>query len=405
MNYHTRSYSEQPQVPAPQSFIRFHSDSQQSLDQLFNPQSQSSVPLRNRNLPLSFFNPSLQTETNETATNGTNNFHSRSISLNHNQQAPAARAPQRLNLHMRTHSTLAPMPRLLCNHSSNQSSQECISTPVQQQNHHHVINNNSSSTSTTSTTTNNNNNNLHHHHHHHHEHHSQNSNGWSSAGNSMDDLSASPNWIAGQPAQNHAVPMQQSAPVVCAGAPQHQPLIQGPVAVQHQQVFQNVNPLPSVPQQPTDHVCPNNLHGRSISFNQRPDTRVTGHGFHMRTHSTIAPMSGAHNHNQVNGHVSSHQSSQDFSINSNNTNTSSSTGWSSSGYSSDDMTSTGNSWTAAGQPAMTQVPHQVPCPMANAQVLSSPTNLHHHHHHNQAATIQHQHQQPQLAQEQMFYHV
>lgn len=83
MNHHFRSYSESGwnnqqagavtstsskgdtslaigDESASNGIIRIHSDSQQSLDRLFNPQineASNVVPLRQRNLPSSFFKP------------------------------------------------------------------------------------------------------------------------------------------------------------------------------------------------------------------------------------------------------------------------------------------------------------------------------------------------------------
>jgi len=150
MNHHFRSYSEQQQQPLQphqqpshlmnsmnnnnnnnnpvdlpnrdslSGIIRIHSDSQQSLDRLFNPpNTQSTVPLRNRNLPASFFNPSWQTNKDEESplgerrqqNNTTNSLHNRSTSFDHRRNNLAGQ--QHGNVHMRTQSTLAPMTGLM----------------------------------------------------------------------------------------------------------------------------------------------------------------------------------------------------------------------------------------------------------------------------------------------------
>lgn len=84
------------------SHVLIHSDSQRSLDQLFDLNtSQNSVPLRNRNLPNSFFNPS----TSQSSLNNVPRSHSRSTSFN--QITAAQNRPYRS--HMRTQSTIVPM--------------------------------------------------------------------------------------------------------------------------------------------------------------------------------------------------------------------------------------------------------------------------------------------------------
>lgn len=91
------------------SIIRVYSDSQQSLDRLFNPQDvATSVPLRKRNLPQSFFKPNSQSQG---VFPRSNNLHGRSISsvdsssgYTHNHIKTA---------HIRTHSNLTPMMDLL----------------------------------------------------------------------------------------------------------------------------------------------------------------------------------------------------------------------------------------------------------------------------------------------------
>lgn len=97
--------------------VRTHSDSQQSLDRLFNsPNSQSSVPLRNRNLPASFFDPSWQTRRDSELSahqqqRNPASLHSRSTSFQPNRNSTASHMHS--TIHMRTQSTLAPMTGLV----------------------------------------------------------------------------------------------------------------------------------------------------------------------------------------------------------------------------------------------------------------------------------------------------
>lgn len=89
--------------------IRIHSDSQQSLDRLFNPaQSGNSVPLRQRNLPSSFFNPTpVSNLSSNTNVASYQNKHCRSTSYNFMNGAPTIHeARSNTNLHMKTHSAL-----------------------------------------------------------------------------------------------------------------------------------------------------------------------------------------------------------------------------------------------------------------------------------------------------------
>lgn len=90
-----------------------HSDSQQSLDRLFNPASMPSyTPLRDRNLPASFFNPPRNQRGAAGESDGgppVSTFHSRSISFDQRQTVKAPTQRRNINLHMRTQSTLAPM--------------------------------------------------------------------------------------------------------------------------------------------------------------------------------------------------------------------------------------------------------------------------------------------------------
>lgn len=85
--------------------ILIHSDSQQSLDRLFNPQGEPTVPLRQRNLPSSFFNPN-----DRSSVMPNQNLHHRSTSYNFagnlssQQQQQNNHQHQPSSLHMRTHS-------------------------------------------------------------------------------------------------------------------------------------------------------------------------------------------------------------------------------------------------------------------------------------------------------------
>lgn len=96
--------------------IRTYSDSQQSLDKLFNNQnSEATIPLRNRNLPASFFDPlwQLRRDGGPLGQQQRRNpvlLHSRSTSFE-----PGRNQPPRLHntIHMRTQSTLAPMTGLV----------------------------------------------------------------------------------------------------------------------------------------------------------------------------------------------------------------------------------------------------------------------------------------------------
>lgn len=104
----------QQQLPVGSSVIKVYSDSQQSLDRLFNPQiAATSVPLRNRNLPQSFFEPNSQSATRNTNELPKANLHVRSASSIDHGYSNGNTHNHHLNNHVRTHSTLAPMMDLL----------------------------------------------------------------------------------------------------------------------------------------------------------------------------------------------------------------------------------------------------------------------------------------------------
>jgi hypothetical protein len=343
MNHHIRSYSEQPQIAAqvgngngggqgendlaqPRSFIRIHSDSQQSLDQLFNPTLTSSVPLRNRNLPSSFFNPSVKTHENGNHVLA-NNLHSRSISFD--QRNPDVPQLHRPNFHLRTHSTLDSTSWV----SNQQEAPQPIVAHQPMQDHQPTI--------------------MHEHAvqvqpNHHNQHQTA---------------------TACNQHQTATACNQHQTATACN---QHQTA----TAQTHQAVFYSSTQQTVAAADTT--ITPmvassHSLHSRSVSYHHRPTPALevhVNHGFHMRTHSSAAPaVSTCHHHHhhhqqqQVNSHHSSHQSLN------HSTNGSAAAGWSSSGYSTDDMTSagSGHTWNPGNQ--------QQPASLAH--------NHHHDHHHMQ----------------------
>lgn len=408
MNNHSRSFSLQPPsqisttpaVGEPQSYIRFHSDSQQSLDQLFNPSQSAAKPLRHRNLPASFFKQSFNengaSPSNQsgdgTSDGRINNIHDRSISN-----------PARLNLHMATRSTPAPMPRVLSNQSSTQSSRELL-------NYDPNVNRTNTSCS-------------HHNQDHNHPHNNHCSsgnghlsNGWSSVSSSTDNIAPSSNWVAGQPQSPiTAVPIQQHQ----ASAAQSQR------TMMHQQANFTTNEATPMHlsnnqnahtntdtyhmQHPHNHhnnLCSNNNHARSISgLPIQPTRAVNITNVHpMRAHNISAPMqaipAGISN---ANSHASSHQSSHEFLnlTNSMNHINSSATGWSSSGYSTDDLNS---GWPTNGSVAPQPFAQQVQTVVSQQQIAPGPApatamvvhshpqqTIAHHHHHNQHDPHHHHH--------------
>lgn len=142
MNFHSRSYSDrQPQLEQTSSgIIKIHSDSQKSLDRLFNPQP-GPVPLRQRNLPSSFFNPTAK-------------------------PATVIRQP----LHYRNFSSPAFMPN---NNNNNNHLNQQKQQNQQQQHHHHHQHQHQSQTHQHNHQHNQHEPHQHHHHHHQHEHHQQ----------------------------------------------------------------------------------------------------------------------------------------------------------------------------------------------------------------------------------------
>lgn len=151
MNHHFRSYSEQPaqsnnnnlinrnginngicdtntnnflsnrnpesliQQGQTTSTIMEHSDSQQSLDRLFNPQNNPQRPLRERDLPASFFNPNLSA--NQSFHHRSTSYNPTSSNLQQSRTLPIGQQPQprvmtdnnNAGFHHRTQSTVTPM--------------------------------------------------------------------------------------------------------------------------------------------------------------------------------------------------------------------------------------------------------------------------------------------------------
>lgn len=401
MAYHFRSQSEQyqPQVqPAvlsqqPQqtieSFTLEHTDSQLSLDRLFNPPTSPSVrPLRGRNLPRSFFTPGLKpagdgsgdgtTPTNNgtpptTAT--TNHLHTRSMSYGQQPQPRLARAANHHqhqnvnNFHMRTHSLIAPMPEHSSGHSSLEGLDSVSSTsintsgiyeppplaavpaaqppaimPINGNTQHQPVAGRTDWSMATNT--------MEHHH-----------NGLSNDGvNYMNS------------AHRHQQQQQQQQPRHSLGSLSE--------LSPHPSVELIAHPPPTMPtvsnnQQPNNFYglatannsmhnnyntasTTNNFHHRSMSYDQHRPTHeglrggLSNHhnhqnNLHSRTHSTLAPMASAGAHLGPAGYQTSTSTSREFlNYTANNQ---SATGWSSSGYSSDDMTAAvnnGNFWVAPG---------------------------------------------------------
>lgn len=105
--------------------IRIYSDSQQSLDRLFNlNHAQSTVPLRRRNLPASFFNPGMRIEErpqSHTLTNSfSNSLHIRSAMFDPRRLNPQPSGTiQGNDIHLRTQSALSPGVGLLTPSANN----------------------------------------------------------------------------------------------------------------------------------------------------------------------------------------------------------------------------------------------------------------------------------------------
>jgi hypothetical protein len=258
MAYHFRSQSEhcRPQLaeqPQQQSIIRVYTDSQQSLDNLFNPPpTATAVPLRCRNLPQSFFNPSAKLDDCST-----NRLHFRSTSY-----GPQTQCPVNNNTHR---------PAVNCHLNNEQPTSSCsyITAP----------------------------------------------NNWCP--------SAHQEPIVQPPCQSvHVSEHQQQQ------QQQHQ---------QHQQPLSQPQPQPQP--QPTNNFYghpTNNLHSRSMSFDQhRTNTTGSMNNFHVRTQSTLAPMRINQNQPLYHRELRTDQSA---------------TGWSSSGYSSDDITANHNGLAPEPQP-------------------------------------------------------
>lgn len=360
MNHHYRSHSEQPHQAVPpvghqptvESYITIHSDSQQSLDRLFNP-STTAVPLRGRNLPRSFFEPGHKIDENG-GTNGNGvesnhpNLHHRSISYGFGTaNGPAPNAPRR-NFHVRTHATaLAPMSTLpASNHSSFQSSQEVLNTEssISTNNNHSDVNSwiNSGSQQTSSI---------------------EDSDITSNGG--IVDATPIP------PLHNQQLPLQQHhTPPARTLNPANQHFF-------FNQAPQVAEPIQNNGSFASPNVVAGSVHTRSMSYDQRPSHArpiVNHHNLHSRTHSTLAPMSVIPSTNQI-----QNNSSQEF-LNYPYNNHQSATGWSSSGYSSDDMTSAVNNWAAsqpmAPQPAHTTLqPQQIIAQPSGSTLLTQPTDI------------------------------
>jgi len=425
MNHHTRSFSEQqpssqlnagPTVTQPESFIRIHSDSQQSLDQLFNPTQSTGKPLRHRNLPASFFKQSLKEDEPATIQNGTaspnghaGNLHSRSVSFDHRS---GVHAVGRSGFHMRTQSTLAPMPRVLSNQSSNQSSQEMLNYDQSGNRsgatcgHHNQDHNHPQHQS------------LSNNHHHHHHCNNGGTHTWSNVTNSSDNLMSPSSWVAGQtqspinsiPQHSNPAPTQQQQPMMHTNYAAN-----GTVSIQSNQGFYpSTGTNNGIHQQQSHHhhtPCVNSIHNRSISFGNQPvdANRTINHNMthHMRTHSTIAPMQAtpviSTNISSANSHHSSHQSSHEF-LNKTNGVGQSGANWSSSGYSTDDLNA---GWSSGTTQPVQQTFAQQAVPIANQQQIVSPAPVnsvvvHSHHQH---TIVNHQHQAQHEAHQHHMHHV
>lgn len=497
MSHHYRSCSERQ--PQPQEFqsnpiIRVHPDSQQSLDRLFNP-VQTAVPLRDRQLPKSFFNPGFkanESNDNNNNNNGTTNgnhhapnqsVHFRSMSFD---QRPNGRVHQ--SFHMRTASTLAPMPVLASsNQSSHQSSsnefnsftnnstsqsanggwsssgnsmEDLMATKCEISNGgtgcQSIVQQAPASAATATTTTGTNgqpgqilleqqqsqqrnthyHSTIHHHHpaqspmhqqqqppttmqqaqqhvnHHHHHHHSHPNNHQHYAPiihSHQQQASQSPLQQQPAPTTMQQPPPPPPQPIHHEHVPMHS---HQPMQHQQQQAPQDHLARPAfyssgtnnhINHHCTNHVTPvtNNLHSRSMSFDQRQGPRTMNQNFHMRTHSTVlAPMSGASSTNH-----SSHQSSHEF-LNYTNQTIQSANEWSSSGYSTDDMTANGVSGGVACGATNTTTNW---IPGQSQQVHAQPVQHHmmqpHHQPHQMMMQPQHHQpiQPPQQAPQQVFY--
>lgn len=170
MNFHFRSQSD-----SSDSGIIRYSDEQQSLERLFSPPSEDFIPLRDRNLPPSFFNPTAN-RTNDNQTS----FHARSTS--HFEQKP-----KQNGIHMRTQSVLAPMSSYIStsngsdgisNYTASSANSSLIdnnnsnNSSVQQLNgsNNDSVNNLTTNIPQTLNNSSHNNNNNDHQQHHHHNH-------------------------------------------------------------------------------------------------------------------------------------------------------------------------------------------------------------------------------------------
>lgn len=332
MSHHFRSFSEHQQRPViqsqqqqqqqtfadqPTSFIRTNTDSiQQSLEQLFNP-IQTTVPLKDRQLPRSFFDPTY----GQQQQNNYQQVHSRSVSYdqrpsnnngglnttNNNINDHHHRRTRPMNnLHARTTSTLAPMPVLA---SSNQSSHETLN------NHPQVANGVNP----------------------------RNHQEWPPTQQMDDHEMATDADLQHQHQPTYPANGIQAMPVTI----NHHHHNQVPMHVRTQAtpiIYTGIQQQAAVPSTTLTNANNNNIHTRSMSFDQsQGPVCVPSQNFHMRTQSTVIPANNQLT-NPTGGRyhqLSSQQSSHEVLNHGNSSNVVSSAA--SSGYSTDDMT---NCWVA-----------------------------------------------------------
>jgi len=371
MNFHTRSFSEQqpqintPNVAQPESFIRVYSDSQQSLDQLFNPNQSVAKPLRHRNLPASFFNQSLKEDepatgpsTNPGHFNQTSNLHARSISFDHRPGAG------RSGLHVRTQSMLAPMPALQASGNTSQQSSNLSSYMPSQENLLHASGGLESNVEPSNNST---------------------TNMWSNSQSQLNNIAeVNPVDHAGMPRCNipsqisyqQQIPPSQGNSMTQISAQEHS---HQQYSCNHAQQPTEAFPPGAEPYRNPPPASVGNAHSRSISYDQRSyqPRPVSNHStLHMRTHSTIVPNYGGNP--LENGSFDSPSAPMNYPYH----NTQTTTGCPSSGYSSDDMTSSVNNIWIANPPnsiqqpsAATLVPSQLPMQPSSGGPLATQQSL------------------------------